>query len=183
MSNEVDESVLPSYVAIDFETANSKRDSACSIGLTRVEAGQVVASFSRLIRTPTPDFDYFCTRIHGLRWRDVEHEPAFDELWPELEPMFESVRFIAAHNAPFDRSVLRALCERYGLDMPAPGFLDTVRLARKSWELSSAKLSSVCAHLDIPLNHHDAGSDAEACARIILHAPIDIVKQMLPPPA
>ena len=171
--------VLPTYVAIDFETANAKRDSACSIGLTRVEAGEVVASCSHLIRTPTPEFDYFCTRIHGLRWRDVENEPTFDQLWPKIMPLFDGVRFIAAHNAPFDRSVLRALCELYGLAMPQPGFLDTVRLARKSWDLSSAKLSAVCSFLDIPLNHHDAGSDAEACARIILRAPREIVHSML----
>ena len=155
---------LPNYVAIDFETANAKRDSACAIGLTRVEGGKVVESRSHLIRTPTPDFDYFCTRIHGLRWRDVEGEPTFDQLWPRIAPMFESVGFIAAHNAPFDRSVLRSLCKLYGLPMPTAGFLDTVKLARKSWDLSSAKLSSVCSFLDIPLNHHDAGSDAEAPA-------------------
>jgi DNA polymerase-3 subunit epsilon len=28
----------------------------------------------------------------------------------------------------------------------------------------------VCRHLGIPLNHHDALSDAEACARIAIEA-------------
>jgi DNA polymerase III subunit epsilon len=31
-------------------------------------------------------------------------------------------------------------------------------------------LNLVCEHLQIPLNHHNALSDAEACARIVLEA-------------
>jgi DNA polymerase-3 subunit epsilon len=31
-------------------------------------------------------------------------------------------------------------------------------------------LKSVCRRLGIALNHHDAGSDAEACARIVIAA-------------
>jgi DNA polymerase-3 subunit epsilon len=42
------------------------------------------------------------------------------------------------------------------------------------------KLSSVCEHLDIPLNHHEAGSDAEACARIILQAPFEELSKLMP---
>jgi hypothetical protein len=30
--------------------------------------------------------------------------------------------------------------------------------------------ADVCRHLRIPLRHHDAGSDAEACARIVIAA-------------
>ncbi|MFA5187667.1 MAG: exonuclease, partial [Patescibacteria group bacterium] len=32
------------------------------------------------------------------------------------------------------------------------------------------KLPDVCRRLKIPLNHHDAASDAEACARIVMAA-------------
>jgi DNA polymerase-3 subunit epsilon len=162
---------LPSFVAIDFESANANRDSACAIGLTRVEDEKIVEQSSRLIRPPTDDFHYYCTRIHGLHWSDVCNEPTFGELWDDIQHLFEGVSFIAAHNVSFDRSVLQACCRLYGLKMPSAPFLDTVKLARKAWDLKSAKLSSVCSLLDIPLNHHDAGSDAEACAQIILRAP------------
>jgi DNA polymerase-3 subunit epsilon len=47
--------------------------------------------------------------------------------------------------------------------------LCTVQLARKTWELASNKLPSVCAHLGIELNHHNAASDAEACALIAVN--------------
>ena len=35
------------FVAIDFETADAKRDSACAVGLVRVESGRVVYRESR----------------------------------------------------------------------------------------------------------------------------------------
>ena len=38
------------FTAIDFETASCDRDSACAIGLVRVEAGRVVRREYRLIR-------------------------------------------------------------------------------------------------------------------------------------
>jgi DNA polymerase-3 subunit epsilon len=169
---------LPHFLAIDFETANAERTSACAIGLTRVERGQIVAREAHFIRPPTKKFDYYCTRIHGLKWRDVRGEPHFGELWPKISHLFEDIAFVAAHNAKFDRAVLAACCKLYSLDMPQTPYVDTVTLSRKSWPLPSVKLSKVCEHLDIPLNHHEAGSDAEACARIVLAAPVEKVREL-----
>ncbi len=175
------QSQIPPFAAIDFETANGNRESACAIGITRVEKGEITAQCSRLIRPPTSEFHYYCTKIHGLHWRDVRGEPTFGALWPEIKHFFEGLNFIAAHNAKFDRGVLRACCALYDLPMPQTPFLDTVTLSRRSWKLPSAKLSTVCGHLAIPLNHHDAGSDAEACARIVLNAPEAELEKLMPP--
>jgi DNA polymerase-3 subunit epsilon len=38
------------------------------------------------------------------------------------------------------------------------------------WNIRPTKLSDVCKYFDIPLNHHDAASDALACAKIVLEA-------------
>jgi DNA polymerase III subunit epsilon len=80
------------------------------------------------------------------------------------------VDFIAAHNASFDRSVLRACCERAGTAPARNSYLCTVRLARSVWGLHPTTLAHVCRHLSIPLKHHDAVSDAQACAKILLAA-------------
>jgi len=53
---------------------------------------------------------------------------------------------------------------------PDLAFRCTVRLARAVWQLRPTTLPDVCAHLRIPLRHHDALSDAEACARIVIAA-------------
>lgn len=158
----------PSFVAIDFETSHTLPDSACSIGVVRVQNGSIVERRVELIRPPRRPFLF--TQIHGLTWNDVAQAPPFSEVWPTLAPMFEGADFIAAHNSGFDRRVLRACCEAASLPMPVQPFQCTVQLARKTWRLHSNNLAAVCAHLQIPLNHHEAGSDAEACARIVLAA-------------
>src|SRR5262249_26018799 len=121
-----------------------------------------------LIRPPRKLF-YF-TRLHGIAWDHVKDQPTFGELWPRLAEKMRGVAFVAAHNAAFDRSGLAACCEPARAGPPALPFECTLRLARQVWGLRPAALPDVCRHLGIPLRHHDALSDAEACARIVLAA-------------
>lgn len=154
------------FVAIDFETADRHRDSACSVALVRVENGEIARVETRLIRPPRRRIEF--TRIHGITWEMVEHEPTFAEVWPELAPLLKGASFLAAHNAPFDRSVLAACCEAASLPLPPVPFRCTVKLSRQRWGLRRARLPDVCGMLGIDLEHHDATSDALACARIVL---------------
>ena len=158
----------PTFTAIDFETANYAADSACAVGLVRVEAGAIVERRFRLIRPPTREFVF--TDVHGLRWRDVATAPSFADVWREVSELCEGVDFLAAHNASFDRGVLDASCARARLAAPTARFECTVRLARRRWGLERARLDLVARRLGIPLRHHHALSDAEACARIVLCA-------------
>jgi DNA polymerase-3 subunit epsilon len=159
---------MTAFLAIDFETADNRADSACAVGLVLARNGRIARRVTRLIRPPRNSF-YF-THIHGITWKDVRGQPSFGELWPELAPMMEGVDFLAAHNASFDRAVLRACCARAGLPAPETPFVCTVALARKTWGLRPANLPAVCRYLAIPLNHHDPASDALACAKIVLAA-------------
>ena len=159
---------MSSFVAIDFETANHNRDSACAVGLVVGREGEVEVSRTFLIRPPAQDFSF--TWVHGLDWEDVRHAPTFGDLWSTLRPWIERAQFVAAHNAPFDRSVLMACCATYGVSAPRMPFVCTVQLARSQWGIHPTTLPDVCRRLRIPLNHHEPGSDAEACARIVLAA-------------
>ncbi|MSP90522.1 MAG: exonuclease [Myxococcales bacterium] len=156
------------FVAIDFETADNGRDSACAVALVRVEGNRIIDRAVRLIRPPRSTFVF--TYVHGITWRHVQNEPTFGELWPALAAMLHGATYLAAHNASFDRSVLHACCAAAGLAPPAHPFVCTVQLARKTWRLPRNSLDVVSQHLGIALKHHDAGSDAEACARIVLAA-------------
>ena len=133
------------FVAIDFETADYGRDSACAVALVRVEGRQIVARRSSLIRPPRRHF--FFTYIHGITWADVADQPSFGECWPELRDILDGVHFLAAHNSPFDKSVLTVCCAQAGLDPPKQPFLCTVQLARATWKLRAANLAAVCSHL------------------------------------
>ncbi len=161
-------SEFPTFAAIDFETADNGRDSACAVAVIKVAGQRVVHRESRLIRPPRREFLY--TYIHGITWEDVAEEPDFSEVWPSLSGLLDDVDFIAAHNASFDRGVLQACCESAGLDVPESRFLCTVSLARRVWNIYPTKLPNVCERLNLPLNHHDPLSDAEACARIVIEA-------------
>ena len=154
------------FVAIDFETADNGPDSACAIGLVRVENLQIVARETILIRPPRSRIMF--TRVHGITWRMVQDAPTFADAWPRLSPLLDGATWLAAHNAPFDRRVLTACCAAAGLLVPAQPFFCTVQLARRTWNARPNDLAAVCARLSIPLKHHDAGSDAEACARIAI---------------
>ncbi|WP_025897891.1 3'-5' exonuclease [Sneathiella glossodoripedis] len=159
------------FLAIDFETANHSADSACAIGLVRVEDGQIVEEVARLIKPPSPEF-YF-THIHGLTYNHVETEPVFGDLWKDIKPLFEGVDFLAAHNAGFDRKVLQACCMRYAVQAPETEFFCTVQLARKMWNVRPTKLPNVAHYLGLELEHHDALSDSRACANIVIAAQND----------
>ncbi|MGD9642134.1 MAG: 3'-5' exonuclease [Elusimicrobiales bacterium] len=157
---------MPAFTAIDFETADHGRDSACAVGLARVEDWKVARTAYRLICPPRREILF--TYIHDITWEQVAGEPDFAGVWPELADFFEGIDFIAAHNAPFDRGVLYACCAAAGLQAPPQPFVCTVQLARKELLLKPATLSHVCHHLSIPLKHHNALSDAEACAKIMI---------------
>jgi DNA polymerase-3 subunit epsilon len=154
------------FVAIDFETADPGRDSACAVGLVRVEGGRIVRQEARLIRPPRDQFVF--SSIHGITWDDVVDQPPFGEVWAGLAEVVTGARFLAAHNAPFDRAVLRSCCQAAGIEPPELPFQCTVRLARRRWGIRPTTLPNVCRWLNIDLEHHDALSDARACAEILL---------------
>ncbi len=156
------------YAAIDFETADYERDSACSVAIVKVVDDEIVSRWHRLIKPPRREFVF--TYLHGIDWPRVADQPTFAELWPELSRQFEDIQFLAAHNAGFDKAVLFECCARAGVKPPRLPFKCTVQMARETWDIFPTKLPNVCQHLSIPLAHHNAESDAEACARIVMAA-------------
>ena len=156
------------FAALDFETADYGRDSACALSIVVVENDTIVETWTRLIRPPRRDFVF--TYLHGIAWEHVKDKPLFAHLWSDIAGKLQGVGFVAAHNAAFDRSVLRACCETAALSPLQVPFVCTVKAARSLWGYHPTTLADVCRELRIPLRHHDAESDALACARILLAA-------------
>lgn len=158
------------FTAIDFETANSKRGSVCAVGLARVRNGVVVDSGSWLIRPPASvgGFSSRNIAVHGIRPADVRTAPT----WPQsLERIlaFAAGDTFVAHNAPFDRSVLRGACAESGVAVPDVAFHCSVDLARRLLDLEGNRLPQVARALGLgAFTHHDAGSDAEVCAAAVV---------------
>jgi DNA polymerase-3 subunit epsilon len=162
------------YVAIDFETANSERSSACALGLALVEDGKIVERRSWLVRPRPLRFDPWNVRIHGLTERDVRNAPEFDELWRTIRTQIGE-KVVIAHNASFDFSVLRAVLDQYGLQYPKISYLCSMFVARRVWpEFSSYRLDVLAEAFGIFLNHHDPEDDATASAEIVLRAAVKL---------
>ncbi len=157
-------------VAIDFETANERRDSACAVGLAWIADGRVVRREARLIRPPELRFSPGNIRVHGILPADVAGQPAFAEAMAAFLPDIAG-GLILAHNASFDIGVLRAGLHTAGLPAPPLTYLCTVQVARRVFpDPAGCGLAKVAGRLGIRFAHHDAGEDAYACAAIALAA-------------
>lgn len=153
-------------VALDFETSSPEAFGACAIGLARVEEGRLGDAFYSLLRPPSPRICY--THVHGLTWELLRDAPTFAEIWPQISATLAGASHFIAHNATFDARVLRACCRHAGLIPPPQPFLCTLRASRVHLAIPSRRLSHVCEHFGIALDHHNAVSDALACAHVFL---------------
>ncbi|MFH1419714.1 MAG: exonuclease domain-containing protein [Planctomycetota bacterium] len=158
------------YIAMDFETANSKRSSVCALGIAIVDGLQVTERSSWLIRPPELCFDPYNVSIHGITVDDVAEKPEFDAIWKDCRHYFDGAQ-ILAHYASFDISVLRHVLDEYGIDYPRLQYFCTYIIAKRAWpKLVNYSLPTVVEHLGIEFKHHDAEEDAAACANVAIRA-------------
>jgi DNA polymerase-3 subunit epsilon len=156
------------WVAIDFETANETRNSACALGVALVENGKIADRRSWLIRPPVLDFNPYNVMIHGITEADVASAPNFAAIWPDVQ-RFMRGHPLVAHNASFDMSVLRHCLDHYSIQYPNVQMFCTRLLAKRVWpDLASYSLSFIANKCGITFRHHDAEEDAAACAGVSL---------------
>jgi len=155
------------FIAIDFETANSNRSSICSMGVAIVENSKVTHTDHFLVK-PTPNYyDSFNTFLHGISDKQTKNKKTFEQQWMSLQKYFHN-QTIVAHNASFDCSVLRFTLESSNIAYPDLDYHCTCELSKKILSLSNHKLDMVSSYFGIELNHHNAESDAKACALIAI---------------
>lgn len=146
------------FTAIDFETAQGKRWSICQVGLVRIENGIVTAQINRLVYPPDNYYFYRNSEIHGIRPEHTFNAPSFSSLWKEIKPFIHN-QTVVAHNGAFDFSCLSQTLDYYRLQQPEYQKMCTYKIFKKD-------LASLCREHRIKLNHHDALSDAMACAEL-----------------
>jgi DNA polymerase III subunit epsilon len=158
------------FTAIDFETANQRRDSACQLAAVVVQGGEIVDRRMWLIRPRPFYFNARNIEVHGIQPEKVIDEPEFGEIWPTIAPYVESACLVA-HNAPFDIGVLRECLRAHDHRVPEMQFTCTRLIARAAWPgRQGYGLKSVADWLGIHFRHHDALEDSIACAKILLAA-------------
>ncbi|MFT2690635.1 exonuclease domain-containing protein [Clavibacter zhangzhiyongii] len=155
-----------SFVAIDFETANFDRDSACAIGVTKVVDGHVGPTRSWFVQPPG-DASFTNTYLHGIGPEHVAGAPTWTETLRRLAEITDGLPLVAY--SPFDKGVYNAANRISGVDDPGFVFFDALAIARSHCQLPSHRLPLVVAHLGLPsFDHHEAGADSRACALVAL---------------
>jgi DNA polymerase III subunit epsilon len=157
------------FVAIDFETANHYRHSACSLGAIVVENGQIVAQKYWLIRPEPFEMNYFHHRVHGITLEQLENERTFDQIYHEVRATMED-QVMVAHNVNFDAGVLTGVLHYYDLaPIKTLKSMCTVQTARRVWPGEpSYSLGNIATSKGIKFSHHHALDDARACAELLL---------------
>jgi DNA polymerase-3 subunit epsilon len=149
------------FTAIDFETANHHPASICQVGLVRVENGEIVKQVNQLVKPPNNAYFYKNIEVHGIRPEDTEAAPTFDYVWHNEMKEYIEDEVVVAHSIGFDVNCLRNALAWYDEIQPVFEERCTLKIYRRGLSLLSKKYK-------IPLNHHDALSDAHACAQLYL---------------
>ncbi|KRG14458.1 exonuclease [Virgibacillus soli] len=159
------------FIAIDFEIANNKLDSACSLGMVFVQENKIIAEKYFVIQPPSLFMEREFTKIHGLTQQDLKDAPKFDEVWNEISHHFTEENYIIAHNAQFDMSVLKNCLLTYSFELPTFPYICSIPISTRACrgEGIGSSLKARTEHFGITLNdHHHALSDARACAELVI---------------
>lgn len=155
------------FIAIDFETANPKRTSPCTLGLVKYENNKQVEEKYWKFKPVPFEFSSINLRITGLCEDDFMNSPTFAEAWNEIKPYFDN-SLVFAHNTNFDINVLKQTLEYYELPFPSFQFCCTYLMSKvKFSDLENYKLNTVAKFMNLEqFNHHNALDDAIICGKI-----------------
>src|ERR1700704_5358367 len=161
--------VTAEFLVVDTET-NGLGGDACEVtemGAVLVGGGELHDRWESLVRTIAP-LRRGIQRFTGISQSMVDGAPEPAAVIAQLERRLQG-RVMVAHNAPFDRRVLRQAFERANLEWPDPPVLCTAALAPTLLPLQrERRLGAVADALGIDVGvAHRALPDAETCARVL----------------
>lgn len=163
---------IESITVIDFETASSAFYSACALGVVVLKGPEIVDRQYFLIQPPDNFYEKENIAIHGITPEQTTTAKAFPAIWQKISHLFNNT-YVAAHNANFDMSVLKATLDYYDIEQPDFLYMNTVGVSSYCipyGETVGKSLADRCAYYNIPLeSHHNALCDAEAAARLIIY--------------
>lgn len=162
--------VFVNFIAIDVETANADMSSICQMGIAVFRNGKLTGEWGTLI-DPQTYFDDINVRIHGISPEEIKGAPRFPQIFPDISKLLQEN--ITAIHMPFDRVAIQQAADLHDLDLPVTTWLDTARVARRTWSEFSHKgygLANVCKKIGYQFKHHDALEDAKASGEILLAA-------------
>lgn len=157
------------FVCFDLETTgfSAKKDRITEIGAVKIVNGVITDTFSTFVNPQRP-IPTKITELTGITDAMVSDAPS------DVQAVDDFLKFcgeavLVAHNAPFDTSFIREVCEKSGREY-AYTSVDTVAICRSILkDIKNCKLDTVAKFLRLPeFNHHRACDDANILAQIFL---------------
>ena len=152
----------------DIETTGLKvaHDAITEIGAVILKDGEIVDTFQTFVdpeRRLSPEI----IGLTGITDDMLRGAPKLEDALHAFLA-FAGGRPLAAHNAEFDISFIRAGCKKCGIPFE-PTYLDSLIFAQNLLpELGKYKLDIVADHLQLPqFNHHRASDDAVPVAQML----------------
>ncbi len=158
------------FIAIDVETANPDMASICQIGMASFRSGVVHEEWKTYVN-PEDFFDPTLVAIHGIDEGKVSDAPNLPKIAQNLQETLRD-KIVICHTH-FDRSAVQRAFEKYSLLTPICTWLDTARVARRTWPEFSQRnygLKNICAKIGYKYLAHDALEDAKAAGMVLLEA-------------
>ena len=157
------------YVAFDLEMPNRFGDRISAIGISVIERGRIVKRFYSLVN-PECRFDPYAAELTGINAALVADKPTFPELWDDIRGLLTNT-VLVAHSAQNDLYVLSNCLSSYGIEWtPTVRCLCTLQVGNLCYpDLENHRLDTMCEALGISLAHHNAGSDADGAALLLLN--------------
>lgn len=158
------------FNAIDVETANADYSSICQIGIVKYLKGELVDEWKTYVN-PEDDFSPINSHIHGINDEIVQGAPKLTEVADLITSYLDNA--ITICHTHFDRVALKQAFEKYSIEGPRTIWLDTARVARRTWSKyawSGYGLGNICNDLGYKYRAHDALEDAKAAAYVLKKA-------------
>jgi DNA polymerase-3 subunit alpha (Gram-positive type) len=155
------------FVVFDIETTGLSplTCTITEIGAVRWRAGEVVDRFSTFVDPEMPIPENI-VKLTGITDEMVKGAPKAPVAVADFLKFSEGA-VLVAHNANFDTSFIKQVCDKNGLVF-ANSYLDTVALSRHlNPELKRHRLDNLQEHYGLEsFNHHRACDDAEMLSKI-----------------
>ncbi|MBE6961422.1 MAG: PolC-type DNA polymerase III [Ruminococcaceae bacterium] len=164
-----DGSLEDDIVCFDIETTglNLNAETITEIGAVVLRNGEITERFQTFVnphRKLTPEI----IGLTGITDEMLKDAPDLKDALTEFLNFVDG-RPLAAHNAEFDISFIRAGCRQVGLEFH-PTYIDSLILAQNLLpDLGKYKLNIVADALDLPnFNHHRASDDAATVGYMLI---------------
>jgi DNA polymerase-3 subunit epsilon len=164
------------FIVLDLEGTGAQhreREGIVEIAAIQINNKQLTSNYYYKLINPQIDIPSMISRIHGLKNKDLESEPAFDTIKVELFDFLNN-KILVGHNVNVDYRLLKLKMPDYTPSL----ILDTKKISKHFWSsepkhglddlIERFQIQNLLTDLPIKRSRHSAFYDAYATGIVFL---------------